>query len=305
MSPEDPRGLRDLLGDAVADVEPRDRLGEIRRRTARPAHHRRWPLIVLGTATATVAVVAAVAVLGGLGAGGEDGGPASRPVKQPDAVAVYYLREDWEQTRLYREFQPARRIGDEAERTLEALRRLESDAGPQDPDYRTAWPDGAFLTVDAQAAQVTVELSEEAAGDLSSASAESLQQVVYTAQAAAQRIVPVSFARDGRVLVDRLTRDASVLSALNISDPVEGHVVDDLLTVRGTVRPQPETVSVGWSLRSEDGKIVLSRRTPIIDGTWEETAGISALPPGTYVVDARIPVGVDTPAVDTRTIVVR
>uniref|UniRef100_UPI001C7E59EA hypothetical protein n=1 Tax=Nocardioides stalactiti TaxID=2755356 RepID=UPI001C7E59EA len=40
--------LRALLHDAVADVEPRDGLADVRRRARRPAPRRRWAPVLLG-----------------------------------------------------------------------------------------------------------------------------------------------------------------------------------------------------------------------------------------------------------------
>lgn len=296
--------LRHLLGDAVADVTPNDRLGEIRRRTARPVRRRRWPVVVLGAGTATAAVVAAVALVSSIGTPVEDDAPTARPAERTDAVATYFVGDTMKGDRLFREFQSVPRSRDEADRALEALRRLES--GPADPDYRTLWPAGSFVSVETSAALITVGLSDAAADDLASMRTDGLQQVVYTAQAAVARVVPVSFASGSRVLLPDVARDNAVLNALNISDPLEGHTVDDLLTVRGTVRPlNSAIVAVPWSLRSGDGAVALSRRAPITDGAWEQTVDISSLAPGRYVLFARVLDGVDTQAIDTRTITVR
>lgn len=296
--------LRHLLDDAVGEITPNDRLGEIRRRTARPVRRRRWTLVVLAAGTATAAVVGAVALVSSIGTPVGDDAPTTRPAERTDAVATYFVGDTMQGDRLFREFQSVPRSRDEAGRALEALQRLE--AGPADPDYRTLWPAGSFVSVETTATLITVRLSEAAASDLATMRTDGLQQVVYTAQAAVARVVPVSFASDSRVLLPDLARDGSVLNAVNISDPAEGHTVDDLLTVRGTVRPfSSSVVAVPWSLRSGDGAVALSHRAPITDGTWEQTVDVSSLAPGTYVLLARVLDGVDTPAIDTRTVTVR
>lgn len=56
--------IRDLLEDAVADVEPQGGLGQI---TARTGHQRRsWVWGTAGAVVATAAVIVAVSVVGGL-----------------------------------------------------------------------------------------------------------------------------------------------------------------------------------------------------------------------------------------------
>lgn len=305
MSPEDLRDLRDLLGDAVADVEPRDRLGEIRRRTARPAHHRRWPLAVLAAGTATAAVVSAVAVLGDLVASPEEDAPADRPAQEQAAVATYFVGGTANGDFLFREFHPVPSTADDSALTLAALRRLEADAGPSDPDYRTLWPDGAFLDAVVAPDAVVVTISEDAADDPSTTTVDGIQQVVYTAQAAVGRVVPVTLATSRRTVRAQVSRDGSRLTPVNISDPAEGHTVDDLLTVRGTVRPPAAGLAtLPWTLVADD-KIALSGEAPVTSGSWEQTTDIADLKPGTYELVVSLLVGLDDPTVDTRTVVVR
>ncbi|KRB77357.1 hypothetical protein ASE01_11585 [Nocardioides sp. Root190] len=298
--------LRWLLSDAVADVDPGDGLGAIRRRTAQVPRRtpRRWPLLVLGAGTATAAVIGAVALVGSLGRPGGEDGPADQPAERLDAVATYFLGTTPEGDRLYREFQSVPHTGDGTARALSALRRLETDAGPDDPDYRTAWPDGAFLALDATAEAITVRISEGAAADPAAVAVESIQQVVYTAQAAVGRVVPVTVETAGGTVRTDVVRDGDVLTPVNISDPAEGHTVDDLLTVRGTVRPPTGLDSLPWTLVA-DGEVALSGEAPVTGGTWEQTTDITDLAPGTYTLVVSLLVGPDDPAVDTRTLTVR
>lgn len=324
MSDDHSRELRELLDDAVADVEPRDRLGEIRRRTARPLtmrERRRWPLVVLGAGTATAAVVSAVAVLSGLGLGtsSDSGPPATRPTPEQVAVATYFVGDG---ARLFREFQSVPATDGTDALVLAALHRLETDSGPLDPDYSTVWPDGSFLGVVLTDEAITVEVGA-VTRDLPSSGgprrsdpdvALSIQQVVYTAQAAAGGLLPVRFESGGRVpdsvlastVGDTVARDTTAAAAVSISDPSEDHEVDDLLTVRGVVGPDagaPE--SVDWQLRDADGSAVVAGSAPVEGTAWEQTVDIADVPSDTYELVASVAGLEGGPYTDTRTVVVR
>ncbi|MEI5674530.1 MULTISPECIES: Gmad2 immunoglobulin-like domain-containing protein [unclassified Nocardioides] len=296
--------LHALLDDAVADVEPADRLGEIRARTRRPARRPgRYAVgaAVLATA-ATVATVATVVVV--------TDGPASDPevAAGPDPsvlVPVYFVGETPRGARLFREFD--RVPGDD--RGAAALALLQAE--PSDPDYRTAWQPGSLLDVTLTNGTIVVRLGTGAPGgadgDLS------VQQVVHTVQAALQSRAPVQLVlRDGD-LVDRpvTARPAlDVLSHVNISDPTEGRVVSGSFTARG-VASSPEA-TVPWELRRGDEVVRdgfataegwLDRLYP-----WETTVDVSGLEPGEYTFVTRTAdeSGGEGPGpdVDTRTVVV-
>ena len=90
--------LRDLLTDAVSDVEPAYRLGEIQARVHRPA--RRGWYAAGGAILAAAAVVTAVSVV-------NDDGPR-RGTPAADAqrtAALYFVGDTPAGPRLYREFQ--------------------------------------------------------------------------------------------------------------------------------------------------------------------------------------------------------
>lgn len=73
--------LSRLLHDAVADVEPTDRIAEIRHRTQEaPMTRKPWLTVALGAAAAVAAVVVGVSVLG-------DGGEPAPPVASPSETA--------------------------------------------------------------------------------------------------------------------------------------------------------------------------------------------------------------------------
>lgn len=301
--------LQRLLADAVADVEPQDRLGEIRRRTA-PAPRRsrqRWTLAVLGAGVATAAVVGAVALAGNLGLPGSDDDPAASGERGQAAVAAYFVGQSPQGPRLFREFQAISRDDEEAPLALAALRLLETDAGPTDPDYTTDWPDGSFLAVTVTDELVEVRLADRVDPLPADPAA---QQAVFTVQAALGQTLPVEFTTpEGTLDVDGATqvrRDTSLLAAVNITDPVEGHSVDDLLTVRGVVSPAgPAPAAVTWELRTPGEESVVASGSAPVDGrTWEETTGIADVPSGTYELTATVTTGGRTQQ-DTRTLTVR
>lgn len=308
--------LRHLFQDAVADVAPQDRLGEIRRRTARASEGRprRWAFVVLGAGTATAAVVGAGALVGQLGPDGGD--PAGAPDGRRAAVAAYFIDDTPAGERLFREFQSVPASAAPPALALSALRLLEEDAGPQDPDYATVWPDGSFLQVTVDDSAIVVTLSAAAAAGPAISTANGLQQAVFTAQAAIGSTLPVTFASEGRTLRGNVVRDQTRIAPVNISDPAEGHTVDDLLTLRGTVRVTDdvaggEPAAVAWSLHTADGaaegEVARSGAAPVTAGTFEETADIADLAPGRYVltVSAGADTADDDAVTDTRTITVR
>ncbi|GAA3829560.1 GerMN domain-containing protein [Nocardioides panacisoli] len=309
----DDQALRRLLEEAVADVHPPDRLIEIRRRTRRPARpQRRWLPVVVGAGAATAAVVAGAVLVGQLGRSGDDGPPVAE-APQDRAAAVYFVGEVPGGTRLYREFQsvPAA-SGTEA--VTEALARLESDAGPDDPDYRTAWPAGSFGAVSVTDHEVVVSLNQPAtrrpAGIAPAAARLGVQQVVYTADAALGRALPVSFEYAGtaarRVLgtsvpgpVDRAAQDRTV-APVNISDPSEGSSVDaDFLVARGTMTDGVKKVDVlVQNLDDPGSSSAISVTVPgkaIQDGTlavrgmleWEAQIDVQGLGAGRYQLVVR------------------
>ncbi|HVK27159.1 MAG TPA: hypothetical protein VM575_02375 [Nocardioides sp.] len=306
----DDRTLQRLLSDAVADVDPHDRLGEIRRRTA-PAPRRsrqRWTLAVLGAGVATASVVGAVALAGNLGLPGGDDDPTANGDRGQAAVAAYFVGRTSQGPRLFREFQAISDDDEQAPLALAALRLLETDAGPTDPDYTTAWPDGSFTDV-----SVTDELIEVRLADRVDPLPEdpAAQQAVLTVQAALGQTLPVRFTTpEGTLEVDgraQVRRDNALLAPVNITDPVEGHTVDDLLTVRGVVSPAGAAPPlVRWELRLPGGASVLTSGSAAVgdDRAWEETKAIADVPSGTYVLVATVTTG-GTTEQDTRTLTVR
>lgn len=287
----DDDNLSRALHDAVSDVEPRDALADIRARTRSDAKvenmsNRTWPLVLLGAA-ATAAVIGVVAFVGGFGGDDDpDPGPAASttepsvtpepseaaepsPTEPTDgeqtatppeagAVPVYYIG-DTERggPRLYREFQG----GDP---TLTGALELLTGQ-PLDPDYRTAWPSGAFVGAEDDGDVVTVRLADDALAaapdGMSEAEATAaVQQVVYTVQAVVQRRAPVQFAVQGSLTqtvlgvgtAEPLANDSvlETLSHMSITTPEQGAAVSGTLELTGVANSFE--ASAGWELRRGD-----------------------------------------------------
>lgn len=330
--------LRALLADAVDDVRPHDRLGEIRRATRRspdPAFRarRRWGLVVLGAGTATAAIVAAGAFAGRLGPlAPEITGDADRPAATATgstmtrAAATYFVGDTPQGPRLFREFQAVARTEDRARLALRALQRLEVDAGAEDPDYRTTWPADSFADVTVGDDWISVEVTDAATAapdDVAPADlALGVQQVVHTAQAAVESgSLPVAFVLDGRpaatllgtAVKEVVPRSHTVVAAVSISDPAEGRVTGSTITSRGVVAPAGGALpaEVSWRLLDDAGETVASGTTAVDGRSWDTgPIDLAGVPAGRYVLSASVtlegPGG--TPAAtttDTRTITVR
>lgn len=287
--------LNALLHDAVEDVEPTERLAEIRRRAEESKRPHRW-FAIGGATLAVAAVVTAVAVVGQR--------PDARPAPQPaapgpsptapaapgdEAAAVYYVGDTPDGPRLFREFQ---RVG--ADLDPAALMALP----PQDPDYRTEWLGdavGAVAVVDGTV-EVEVDIVPDRALDL--------QQLVYTVTGALGENLPVQLVADGQPVLDPLSRDPRVLAPVNISDPAEGREVEDRFGARGTVQGAGD---VTWELVDSADATVLSGAADRTYADWATPdIDVSALAPGAYTLEVALarPDGGAAPS-DTRTVVVR
>ena len=231
---DDPHGeqLRRLLSDAVSDVEPHDRLDQIRtsvrtdQKVVPMSRTRPWLYAASGV-VATVAVIGVIAYATGTLPGQSDAssptpahhGPSrhttassspstpSSPPASPTqsapagghAYAVYYVGDNPAgQPVLFREFHRGSGSSDVASQAVADLAHL-----PQDPDYRTPWHAGDLTgaTVDSSAGVIDVAVGggvQSRPAGMSPAYAEAaLQQVVYTVQAAFQSRMPVQFTSGG------------------------------------------------------------------------------------------------------------
>jgi hypothetical protein len=334
--------LRRLLSDAVSDIEPEDRIDELRasvRSSARvvPATQPRSWYAAAGI-VATAAVIGVVAFVTHLASDtSTDLGPASDGSVVPSATAtaldsalpeatggpgpadapIYYLGAGPDGTVLYRE------LGTPApgsSRLDYAVTGLTTD--PTDPDYRTPWrvrwltgatSDGRLITVDvgrAPGSRPPAMTPRDAK--------EAVQQVVYTLQAAVEKREKVRFVRHGRplalllgVAVDRPVQAgqaAKVLSLISIGSPAQGAEVSrGTLVVDGMNNAYQGAVVV----RLVRHGITYAERQAPATGTydpsrmfpWRVTVPTEALPPGRYTLVASN--GTGDRGRDTRTLVLR
>lgn len=295
--------LSDLLHDAVADIEPTDRLDEIRSRTASPVRAGRpWRYAAGATVLATAATVAAFAVIGN-----DDGSepvPSDHGQDDPSTlVAAYFIGDTPSGPRLFREFDEVP-DGDGLRAALERIQQM-----PSDPDYSTPWDEGSFTDATVEDGVITVHIGTiDPSVD---ASQLGVQQVVYTLQGATGARFPVQFVEDdGFVYMGPMDAAGQrhVLSLISISDPAEGNGYADSLIARG--RAQSPTGTASWTLRRGDDVV---RRGSLPAGTnslepWEVSIDLTGVDPGRYTFEVRQdspPNAFFVPTTDTRTITVR
>ncbi|WP_028660114.1 Gmad2 immunoglobulin-like domain-containing protein [Nocardioides insulae] len=337
---EPEKWARDLLARAAEEVEPGRRWEEIQRATTDRRTNRRGWWLAGGSAVAVAAVAAVAAVVVTRPSppppepqpAGPSDTPAAvestSPTNEGAAAAVYFAGDTPQGPRLYREFRTVET------RFLDPVRlSIEGDA--EDPDYGSLWPEGAeadgvtyydepsggLLQVDLTDAS----LRERPAGMTEDEARLAIQQVVYTAQAEAGARAPVTFEVEGEQLEQVLgvpmqqvgdtwqvahAAPLDTLSRVSLSDPAEGTVVGDgALEVNGAANAFEANVVLTVS----DGPRVL-RQEPVTASGWmgerlfpfETRLDLSGLPPGEYVLTARVDEPTEDPQVfsDTRTFVV-
>lgn len=332
-----------LVSDAVADVEPSDRLDELRARTSpgsRPAH-RSWLYAGGGAVLATAAVITVIAMLTGGSRPAADPALGPGPAAQPSAattapgspsspsdpktltVASYYVGSTPRGPRLFREFDQRAGVG-QLDTAIQSL-----NGAPTDPDYDNPWPEGSFAgaSISSDSTVIEVDLVDAPPHDrpaqMSTDEAEmAVQQVVYTLQAAVQSRALVQFRVDGKP-IDRVlginTREPltnapqlEVLSHVSISDPAEGASATGSLQVTGAANSNEATLH--WQLLAGD---------PVAEGSFTADGwlgeklfafsgrvDLTGVPPGRYTLAVQTddPSGGAEgfgPDTDTRTVVVQ
>lgn len=313
MTDHEPRDLRDLLTDAVADVEPSHALDEIRARTTSPT--RGWPYAAGGAVLAVAASFAAFAVLGPDNAPratdpGSSTSPSptatdtGSPTETPSqVVAVHYVGDTPDGPRLYREF---RRVPAENPFAA-AITALEQT--PLDPDYRTYWPEGAIERIHFDGIGddgfIGVVLSDESMHDRPAGMDEAtarlaIEQVIYTLQGTANARAAVSFSINGNPVDQVLGVPTSeplangpvleTLALVSLTTPSEGMVVDndEPLVVEGVGNSFEGNIVT--RVQRWEGTAVVGQE-PAIAGWGEDklfpfevTFDLSDAPPGDYVV---------------------
>jgi len=322
--------LATLFKEAVEDVEPRDRRAELREAVA-VAGRRRLHRTVTGGLLAAAVVVTGVAVT----VHRTDHHDQTEPTGPPRAIdrsrdnrpayALYYLGKTPQGPRLYREFRP----GPGPDMTPASSLSLMQEQ-PDDPDYRTMWPAGTFSDAQVVNDVIDVEVADPASvghrlDGMSPAEAElSVDQVIYTVQAAVQEELSVQFTHDGSPLAqvldvptsEPLARGESVdvLALASISNPSERRVVEGYFSADG--QASSFEGAVPWELRDSNDAVVKHGTAQTYgygDRLYPWATGridVSDLAPGDYefVVMTADPSGGaegSAPMVDTRTIIIK
>ena len=259
------RLLRRALTREAEMVEPRDGMEDIRRRTAGQDQGqgggRRW--VPWAAAVAAAAVVGLV--VGGIvgtddeeplpaATGTTDPTPTSQPTTTPptttsptssesttDAATgvvenapVYWVGPSKTSFWLYREFRDVPDLGDPVTSAVAAMTREE----PLDPDYMNPWQPAERVEVTRDGDAITVDLSADAFSGTdvgSELAALALQQLVYTATAAAQSDGPVTVLVDGE--------PAEVWGVLEVGEPIDR-------------APQVDVQASTWIIEPEQGQTV-------------------------------------------------
>lgn len=193
-------------------------------------------------AAATVAGLLLTASLSACGGSDNDtvGGPAPAPssprASAPSslkAVPVYWVAESRGSFRLYREFRDVPDVGGQVASAVAAMTRLT----PLDHDYATPWRPASRVSVTQSGGALTVDLSRDALANTqvgSELAALAVQQLVYTATAAAQQAgTPATTVR---VLVDGAATDA--WGAVRLGSPTRRAPMADVQAQAWVTSPQ-------------------------------------------------------------------
>lgn len=208
---------------------------------------------------------------------------------------------------LYREFLPAESTGDPVAAAVQAM----TSAEPLDHDYYSPWqPASSVNTSISPDNVITVDISSDSftAGIDAAAAGQAIQQLVYTATAAAANSGLVSGGNPSsvRLLVDGkagytafghiglgavLQRDVSAVAPVWIINPQDGSVRSDrTVIIQGSTTTTHTALE--WRVRRVDGggvpaEDVVAGTVPVEEGTG--TVGLYefsvALEQGTYLVE--------------------
>ncbi|GAA4801979.1 Gmad2 immunoglobulin-like domain-containing protein [Nocardioides caeni] len=221
--------------------------------------------------------------------------PAGTPTDiEVSVVPVYYVGDTPQGDALFREFSQASGID-----PLVASAAAVTAGDPVDPDYRTPWPRGRFVSVVETSDAIVVEVPEASwleADDLDAELAElAVQQLVYSLQGTIGKRLPLRVEYDGQPAPTLLGVDASagltakpeldVLALVNVTEPAEGTTVGGTFTANG--RASSFEATVPWRIEDSTGEVVLTGFSTA-DGwleklyPWETEVDVSSLAPGSY-----------------------
>jgi hypothetical protein len=210
-------------------------------------------------------------------------------------VPIYFVGDTPQGPRLFREFRKV-----EADNPLEEAAALMVAGDALDPDYRSAFPAGAFSAVSYADGAFRVELADDAwttpAEQGSSDDATlAVQQLVYTLQGVQQDRAPVKvFVNDspdpsplfGVDTAAGVTEapELDVLSLVSVTAPESDSTVSGTFTASGVASSFEATVP--WEIRQGDQVVLDGFATA--EGwmdklyPWETEVDVSSLAPGEY-----------------------
>ncbi len=218
--------------------------------------------------------------------------------KELTGIPVYWVAESRRSFSLYREFRAVPDTGGPVASAVSAITSLE----PLDPDYMTPWRPASRVSVSQSGTAITVDLSRDAFANTkvgSELASRALQQLVYTATAAAQKAgtpaSSVTITVDGAAfdawgvigLGEPMTRAplADVQAQTWVTSPQEG---DDLPAGRVTFMGFGTTFEANfvWEVRKDSGAVIAKGNAMggTGDGTYGDFSFTVPLTAGTYTV---------------------
>jgi hypothetical protein len=227
--------------------------------------------------------------------------PTTTPTPIPttsQTVPVYYLHDDGQNLRLYREFHTVS-MSSPAGRLKAAVVEM-LDTPPLDPDYTSLWPTGtSLLDLKVNGSTAVVNLSKEAKGPVNSgAQGEqlSMQQLVYTVTATDKAVKKVELQVEGVRVTDLWghgigANPAARAPQLDVQgfvwllNPTQNAQVSSPVTLSGIACTFEATVNI----QIVQGSTVVKELNTMAAGgcptfgAWSTTV---TLPPGDYLVKA-------------------
>jgi Immunoglobulin-like domain of bacterial spore germination./Sporulation and spore germination. len=212
---------------------------------------------------------------------------SSPPESGSEQVYVYYLHDDGQSTRLYRELHKGVGVGSAPEAALRAM-----FAGkPKDPDYATPWDNTKLVSYRVDADTATVDVSNFVSLGAATEKA-AVQEIVYTVTANDPALKKVQLRVNGKAPKGhsdwsgpiRRAPMLDVQGLIWILAPTQGATVSSPVKIDGYGTAFEATIS--WEVR-KDGAVVAQGHTQGgANGEFAEFHDTVALPPGAYELSA-------------------
>jgi hypothetical protein len=205
-------------------------------------------------------------------------------------VYVYYVMDDGQAPRLYREQHP-----NPGAAPVVAALSVMFGGSPDDPDYSSPWPEGTeVLGVDVAGDTATVDVSEFVSVG-AEAETIAVQQVVYTVTANDNAVQQVRLLVDGKApqsghsdWSDPVSREpmVDVQGFIWLLTPTEGATVSSPVEITGFGTAFEGTVS--WEVRRDGSDEVLAEgfTQAGANGEFDEFTDTVDLDPGVYEIRA-------------------